>query len=135
MLGDGDREQDRAGIPVDDLSADEDSWRGIGGEEGAGEELAGAEDQLRDASDEGQMQRQPVAPRPRGEPLGDTNRRRGKQKYDPADKKGADDIGRAQLTFAARTKALATVASGGDRSPGDLDQAACLIGIVGLEAG
>lgn len=96
-LGNGDREQDRSGIPAEDLGADKSSRGRIGGQEGAGEELGGTKDQLRDASDKSQMQGKPVAPRPRGEPLGDANPCCGRQKADPADEEGADDIGRAQI--------------------------------------
>ena len=112
-LGDGDREQDRADVPADDLSADEDAGRRIGGEEGAGEELAGAEDQLRDAADEGQVQRQPVPPRPGSDPLRDADCRGGEQKADATDEEGADDVGGPEITGVARLRPRTAAAFGG----------------------
>jgi hypothetical protein len=65
-----DRDQDRPGVPRAELRADHAARRRVGRQEGAREELRGAQHELRDAAEEEQVQGDPVLPPDAGR-LGD----------------------------------------------------------------
>jgi hypothetical protein len=93
---DADRDEHRADVPRGELEAHErPAWR-IGGQERAGEELPRAEHELRDATDEHEMQREPMSRGPAGRR---TDRRHDRPREQEGDARGEErgqHVARAQ---------------------------------------
>ena len=117
--GDRDREQDGPGVPGDELGADPAAARRVGRQERSGEELARAEDELRDAADEDQVERQPATPGPRIDRIDHCGRDAGDEHRDRCQEEGADHVAGPQRPRRLRAGlAAAPAGTGGPRAGG-----------------